>query len=93
MSKLEIRFIVLEFLKENPYTTIENIRNNVISAIKERGLEASKNDVLLINTIIWDMIMNRILTPGIDENNLDLPYIHVSNMDKLKNKLKEDIDL
>ncbi|MGE7607661.1 hypothetical protein ACQKML_13720 [Peribacillus frigoritolerans] len=50
----------------------------------------SNDDALLINEIIYDLMYSeRIITPGINRDNLELPFLHVSNVEKLKEKIKE----
>lgn len=93
MYRFELELIIFEYLKQNPYTSIDDIRNHAISQIQAREIELSSEAYLLINVIVWDNIADRVLTPGIDINHMDLPYVHVSNMDKLDNKLIEDKDL
>lgn len=49
-----------------------------------REITLSDKKALLINEVIYDFLYMRIITPGIDKNNLELPFIHVNDMDKLK---------
>ncbi len=87
-----MELIILEYLKENPYTNIIEVRDHTTKALQMRGVEIDDNTVLLINSIIWDLICERILTPGKNMDNLDLPFIHVDNMDKLKNRFNKNTD-
>lgn len=58
--------------------------------IRETGYQnISDRDALLINEIIYDLISKRILTPGVNRSNLDLPHVHVSDMDKLEIELRK----
>ncbi|MGF9946064.1 hypothetical protein ABEX44_22815 [Priestia megaterium] len=43
----------------------------------------SDEDALLINEVIYDLLYDRIITPGINASNLDLPWVHVSSREKL----------
>jgi hypothetical protein len=52
-----------------------------------REVRISDRNALLINEIIWDLIMERILTPGINADNLEWPWLHVNDKEKLKEKL------
>lgn len=47
----------------------------------------SSDDALLTNEVIYDFLYERIITPGIDRNNLELPFLHVSDKEKLKKYL------
>ncbi|MCQ2010558.1 hypothetical protein NOM01_11075 [Sporolactobacillus sp. STSJ-5] len=47
----------------------------------------SNEDALLINDVIYDFLYERIITPGIDRNNLELPFLHVSDKEKLNKYL------
>lgn len=50
-------------------------------------LDMHNDDYLLINECIYDLLYKRVLSPGINANNLDLPYVHVSDNEKLKQYL------
>jgi hypothetical protein len=54
-----------------------------------RDVPLSDQDALLINEVVWDLIVERVITPGIDNLNNEWPWLHVSNMDKLKQMLKK----
>jgi hypothetical protein len=49
--------------------------------------DISDEDSLLINDCIYDLLYKRVITPGINDENLELPWIHVSNKEKLKTYL------
>lgn len=65
---------------------------NVIGSITEGNAyhrttynrRISDKDALLINECIYDLLYARVLTPGIDSSNLELPFIHVSDSEKLE---------
>lgn len=44
----------------------------------------SDKDALLINEVIYDLLYSRVITPGLNRDNLELPWVHVSNKEKLK---------
>ncbi|MGP4061496.1 hypothetical protein [Halobacillus sp. H74] len=46
-------------------------------------------DALLINEVIYDYLYKRIITPGVNSDNLNLPYVHVSDETKLNNRKVE----
>ncbi|MFD6442313.1 hypothetical protein ACFWDG_21570 [Peribacillus sp. NPDC060186] len=47
----------------------------------------SDENTLLINDCIYDLLNTSVITPGINDDNLDLPWIHVSDKEKLKTYL------
>lgn len=52
-------------------------------------VDMSDQDAMLINEVIYDLISERILTPGIDRSNLEWPFLSVTNMEKLKQKITQ----
>lgn len=56
-------------------------------AIYTYNVRMSDEDALLINECIYDLLYSRVITPGVNSSNLDLPFIHVSNLDKLSEYL------
>ena len=93
MYREEFHFIILSYLEENNYTSLNDIRNNFKESLNLRGIEVTDKEMLACNEIIWDLISDRILTPGIDSVNIDLPYIHVSNKERLNSALNADRDI
>ncbi|MBU8878763.1 hypothetical protein BGM26_07130 [Bacillus sp. FJAT-29790] len=47
----------------------------------------SDEDALLINECIYDLLYSRVITPGVNAHELSLPFIHVSDVEKLKEYL------
>lgn len=47
----------------------------------------SDKDALLINECIYDLLYNRTITPSCNADNLELPFVHVSNKEKLEDYL------
>ncbi|PFS02960.1 hypothetical protein [Bacillus thuringiensis] len=54
------------------------------------NLRVDTQTALLTNEVIYDLLYGRVITPGMDEHNLDLPWIHVSSLEKLA-QLKEQL--
>ncbi|MEN8644697.1 hypothetical protein ABFE25_08375 [Bacillus toyonensis] len=57
-------------------------------------LRMSDRVALETNEIIYDFLYDRVITPGVDEANLELPWVHLSNPEKLaeiKNKLEQEV--
>ncbi|MBT2646987.1 hypothetical protein J7E52_09685 [Bacillus sp. ISL-34] len=48
----------------------------------------SDQDIQLLNDCICDLLYSRVIQPGINDDNLDLPWIHVADKEKLKTYLK-----
>ncbi|MFS0763328.1 hypothetical protein [Peribacillus phoenicis] len=44
----------------------------------------SDQDIQFINDCICDLLNSRVIQPGINDDNLDLPWISVSDKEKLK---------
>ncbi|WBL16355.1 hypothetical protein [Sutcliffiella sp. NC1] len=60
-------------------------------AIYTRTVRIDNDIALYINEVIYDLLyQERILTPGVSRDNLDLPFLHVSKMEKLLGKLEKD---
>ncbi|MBD8133945.1 hypothetical protein IFR10_00160 [Bacillus sp. CFBP 13597] len=80
-------------LKENVKEVLRN--RGIIGPVSEsRGggtvsydRRISNKDALLINECVYDLLYGRVITPGMDEANLELPWIHVSNEKKLRTYL------
>ncbi|HDR7601017.1 TPA: hypothetical protein QCX65_004458 [Bacillus mycoides] len=93
MTKEDILRIVVSRLEQAPYTQLASLRN----AVKEKvapQTRVDKKTALLTNEVIYDLLYGRVITPGMDEHNLDLPWIHVSSPEKLaeiKEKLKQEV--
>jgi hypothetical protein len=73
--ELELKGIIGEKTEGNQY-----IRHTWTERI-------SDHDALLINEVIYDFLYGRIITPGIDSANSELPWVHVSDKEKLKEYL------
>ncbi|AJI08617.1 MULTISPECIES: hypothetical protein [Bacillus cereus group] len=57
-------------------------------------LTMSDRVALETNEIIYDFLYGRVITPGTDEFNLELPWVHLSNPEKLaeiKNALEQEV--
>ncbi|XOK61172.1 hypothetical protein ACJ7K1_32635 [Paenibacillus elgii] len=49
----------------------------------------SDSDAMLVNEIIYDLIILRVLTPGINADNLEWPWISLTSEEKLRTYLRE----
>lgn len=51
----------------------------------------SNETALLVNEVIYDLLYkDRVITPGVDNANLRLPFVHVSDLNKLNELLIEE---
>lgn len=82
-----IRRVVEHELKNRDVMGQKTKGNQFVSTTWFEGIP--NKEALLINEVIYDLLYERVLTPGINQSNLELPFIHVSNMEKLK-KIKEE---
>ncbi|MDM5358165.1 hypothetical protein ACDZ29_19625 [Peribacillus sp. RS7] len=104
LSKEDILRMIVKHLEVFPLTSLEAIREVIGSSLKQRGLiggitqtgaatitynrKISDEDIQLMNDCIYDLLYSRVIQPGINDDNLDLPWIHVSDKEKLKKYLK-----
>jgi len=51
------------------------------------NVKMSDEDALLVNECIYDLLYSRVITPGINLDNLELPFVHVSDRGKLEEYL------
>ncbi|NGQ95025.1 hypothetical protein G3578_07475 [Brevibacillus sp. SYP-B805] len=52
-------------------------------------VDISDSDAMLVNEVIYDLIIERVLTPGVDKHNLNFPFLTVTSMDRLNRFLRE----
>lgn len=93
----------LKFLRKNPETNFMQIKEYLEQIFWEKGkLEAYKGDsripdgvlkkdaqlLRLLEEVKWDLIIQRIITPG-EETSFLTPELRVSNMEKLIKMLKQ----
>ena len=94
MKKGDLRRKILEYLKENDVTQQNFIIQAALDLPKPEVIgvpslmKGSDKDVLLANEIIWDLIAERILTPGVNKENLDLPHLRVTNFGIIEKELR-----
>ena len=75
MDKTTLRMTVLELLKKTPQTHFHAIENDV------RRLDDTyeRQDVLLLQEVLWELLVQGILAPGKNSLNLNLPFVHVTS--------------
>ena len=74
MEKDDLRPFVLDAIRSDPSTQL----NSVELAVGELAEDFSRSDALLLREILWDLLSQGILAPGINNSNLDLPFIHLT---------------
>lgn len=99
LSKEDIFRMIVKHLDVFPLTSIEAIREVIRSSLNQRGLiggitkqtgaatynrKISDQDIQLISDCICDLLNSRVIQPGINEVNQELPWISVSDKEKLK---------
>jgi|Deesub1362A_J573_1020465.scaffolds.fasta_scaffold03420_7 hypothetical protein len=75
MGKADLRAFVLEALRQEPSTQFGNVHRKV------RDLAPDYNgprDDLIVREIIWELLVQGVLAPGINRVNLEFPWIHVT---------------
>jgi hypothetical protein len=65
-------------------------QQHIGGAIHTTNVRTPDETALYINDIIYNlMYRDRIITPGYNKDNLDLPWLHVSDLEKLDQLLNE----
>lgn len=76
MEKKVIRDYVVTLLHEKPNTQVAEIMDYVVKKIK---YDINGDIKMLVNEVIWDLIIERAITPGSNEHNLNFPFLRVTN--------------
>lgn len=74
MDKATLRPVVLEILNAAPQTHFHAIEHEVRRRIE--GYE--RHHALILQEILWDLLLQRVLAPGKNSLNLHLPFVHVT---------------
>ena len=74
MEKEELRQLVFEALRAQPLTQFSGVKGRVRNLVADYD---SRND-LLLHEILWELLVQGVLAPGMNSSNLDFPYIHVT---------------
>ncbi|WP_141994727.1 MULTISPECIES: hypothetical protein [Bacillaceae] len=83
LTSLEaIREVIRSSLKQRGLIGGMNKQTGAANVAYNRKI--SDQDIQLLNDCICDLLYSRVIQPGIDDDNLDLPWIHVSDKVKLK---------
>ncbi len=74
MDKADLRPLVLEVLRREGQTHIHAIDYQ----IRRRAPEYERHEILKLQEIIWELLLQGILSPGKNSLNLNLPFVHVT---------------
>lgn len=92
-----LRELMLEALLEAPETQVVNLTNSIGELARRKNLVSqpsnqsygnsnrrvlSDADELYLNQLIWDLIAERIITPGINTSNPNLPFLRMTDFGK-----------
>ncbi|MGW8426220.1 hypothetical protein ACWGJQ_12065 [Peribacillus simplex] len=83
LTSLEaIREVIRSSLKQRGLIGGMNKQTGAANVTYNRKI--SDQDIQLLKDCICDLLYSRVIQPGIDDDNVDLPWIHVSDKEKLK---------
>lgn len=78
MEKKELRPLVLDVLRRHPQTQFVDIENAV------RGIASAYQpyDGLKLHDILWELLIQGVLAPGYNSQNINLPFVHLTEYGK-----------
>lgn len=72
--------------------TLKSLRNycefQFSDLLKEMAIE-SEEDIMLVQEVVWDLITERVLTPGSNSEQLAWPWLRVTDRGKLERKIRD----
>ena len=74
MDKAELRPLVLEVLRREGQTHLHAIDHE----IRRLAPEYERHDILMLQEILWELLLQGVLSPGKNSLNLNLPFVHVT---------------
>ena len=74
MEKEQLRPLVLDVLRRQPQTQFVNVEDGIRSLVPNHQFY----DTLKLRDIMWELLIQGIIAPGLDNSNLNLPFIHVT---------------
>lgn len=85
----------IDYIRNSIYARLK--KEGIIGEIVESGggmttrfdRYISDEDALLINECVYDLLYDRVITPGANSDQLDLPSIHVTDKNKLEKYLNK----
>jgi len=78
MEKTDIRPLVLNILRLEPETQFADVENE----IRRIAPNYQSVDELKLHDIFWELLIQGVLAPGINSNNVSLPFIHLTDFGK-----------
>ncbi|MCK1995029.1 hypothetical protein GW626_08500 [Peribacillus muralis] len=86
-SLAAIREVIGSSLKQRGL--ISGVTEHISGAAATYNRKISDEDIRLMNDCIYELLNSRIITPGNNLDHMDLPWIHVSDQEKLKHMYHE----
>lgn len=78
-----IRHNIMSILEQRGEIGEQTRRSGTMTTVS--NIKIPNEIALTINEVIYDLIYKeRVLTPGINRSNLELPFVHVSDIKKLE---------
>lgn len=74
MDKAELRPLVFAVLRTQPQTQFDGVK----SRLRNLTVDYQSEDDLLVHEILWELLTQGVLAPGMSATYLDLPYIHIT---------------
>lgn len=75
MEKTQLRSIILDVLRRYPIESFQSLQRE----IRERyPVYLSVTDDLIVDEIIWELIVQGVIAPGMNSANRGLPWIHLT---------------
>ena len=74
MDKAELRSLVFAALRNQPETHIDGVKTR----IRNLAVDYQSADDLIVHEILWELLTQGVLAPGMSPTHLDLPSIHVT---------------
>lgn len=74
MEKAQLRPLVLDVLRHQPEIHFTDLENEI------RGIASDYEsyNALKLHDILWELLIQGILAPGLNSSNLNLPHVHVT---------------
>jgi hypothetical protein len=78
VDKTTLRPLVLDVLRHMPETQFANVE----AEIRANHRDFQSSDLLTLREILWELLLQGILAPGLNSSNLELPFIHLTEYGK-----------
>ena len=74
MEKKELRRLIYSALRSQPLNNFDGVK----SRLRNLSVDYQTDDDLVVHDILWELLIQGILAPGMNASNLDFPYLHVT---------------